>query len=473
VKVVAGVDSSTQSTKVELRELETGRVVGRGAAPHPATTPPRSEQDPLAWWNAFELAYAAALAEAREPEVVGISIAGQQHGMVTLDADGAVLRPAKLWNDTESAADAAWLIKQLPGGSAEWAASVGSVPVAALTITKLSWLHRSEPEAWSRLAHVVLPHDWLTYQLTGNLVTDRGDASGTGYWSPLTGDYRWDLLKIVDKDRDWSLALPRVAGPSDVVGEWKGIPVACGTGDNMGAALGLGLAAGTAVISIGTSGTAYAVSSTPTTDPSGLVAGFADASGRYLPLACTLNATKVTDAIARLLGANRDEFTALALAAPSGANGLSLLPYFDGERTPNLPGASGWLSGVRSDVTREQLARAAVEGVCCSLLDALDAIRRVAPVSRVVLVGGGSRSAAYREVFASLSDLPVGTADADEAVATGACVQAAAAAMGERHEEVARRWSLGAVTPIEPPQPDEAVDVRAQYAALRSAAYSS
>lgn len=473
MKVVAGVDSSTQSTKVELREVDSGRVVGRSAAPHPATTPPRSEQDPLAWWSAFEQAYAVALAEAGTPEVVGISVAGQQHGMVTLDANGEVLRPAKLWNDTESAADAGWLSKQLSGGAAEWAAAVGLVPVAAFTITKLSWLHRTEPDAWSRLAHVLLPHDWLTYQLTGQMVTDRGDASGTGYWSPLTGDYRWDLLGIVDRDRDWSQAVPRVASPLEVVGHWSGIPVACGTGDNMGAALGLGLSVGTAVISIGTSGTAYAVSDTPTADPSGLVAGFADASGRYLPLSCTLNATKVTDAIARLVGAGRDEFTALALAATSGAGGLTLLPYFDGERTPNLPGASGWMSGFRSDVSRAQMARAAVEGVCCSLLDALDAIRAVAPVDRVVLVGGGARSAAYRSVFAALCDLPVGTADADEAVASGACVQAAAAALGQTHGDVAQRWGLGAVTAIEPSAAPASVDVRAQYAALRGAAYSS
>ena len=427
----------------------------------------------MSWWSAFEQAYGSALADAGTAEVVGISVAGQQHGMVTLDSSGETLRPAKLWNDTESAADAGWLCKQLPGGPAQWAASVGSVPVAAFTITKLSWLHRTDPESWSRLAHVVLPHDWLTYKMTGQLVSDRGDASGTGYWSPLTGDYRWDLLEIVDRDRDWSQAVPRVAAPTEVVGHWRGIPVACGTGDNMGAALGLGLAAGTAVISIGTSGTAFAVSDTPTADPSGLVAGFADASGRYLPLACTLNATKVTDAVARVLGVGRDEFTALALAAPAGAGGLTLLPYFDGERTPNLPGASGWMAGLRSDVSREQMARAAVEGVCCSLLDALDAIRAVAPVDRVVLVGGGARSLAYRTVFADLCDIPVGTADAAEAVATGACVQAAAVALSQAHAEVAQRWALGAVTALEPTAAPSGVDVRAQYAALRGAAYSS
>lgn len=469
MRVVAGVDSSTQSTKVELRDAETGAVVARANAPHTATTPPRSEQSPDEWWQAFQQAYATAVASAGDVDVVGISVAGQQHGMVVLDEVGEVIRPAKLWNDTESAPDAGWLWKQLPGGAADWAAAVGSVPVAAFTITKLSWLHRSEPDAWARLAHVLLPHDWLTYRLTGAFVTDRGDASGTGYWSPITGEYRWDLLAIIDKDRDWSGVVPRVVAPGEVVGHWNGIPVACGTGDNMGAALGLGLTAGTAVVSIGTSGTAYAVAAAATSDASGAVAGFADAAGGFLPLACTLNATKVTDAVARLLGVGRDEFDALALAAPSGAGGLTLLPYFDGERTPNLPKATGTLSGLRSDVSREQLARAAVEGVCCSLLDALDAVRAVAPVDRVVLVGGGSRSAAYRQVFAGLCDLPVGVADAEEAVATGACVQAAAAASGRSHAEISAAWGLGSSSPVEAEAAAEGV--REAYAAARAAAH--
>ncbi|MDP2292238.1 MAG: xylulokinase [Actinomycetota bacterium] len=471
MQVVAGVDSSTQSTKVEMRAVESGRVVGSGSSPHPATTPPRSEQDPGAWWAAFQRAYDAALAMAGEQsddvEVVGISVAGQQHGMVVLDEARQVVRPAKLWNDTESAPDAGWLCKQLPGGAADWAAAVGSVPVAAFTVSKLSWLHRSEPEAWARMAHVVLPHDWLTMQLTGSLTTDRGDASGTGYWSPATGEYRWDLLAIVDSARDWSQVVPRVADPYETVGDWHGIPVACGTGDNMGAALGLGLAPGTAVISLGTSGTAYAVSSGPTADPTGHVAGFADASGGFLPLACTLNATKVTDTIGRLLGVTYEQFDQLALAAAPGAGGVTLLPYFDGERTPDLPNATGWICGLHSDATREQLARAAVEGVCCSMLDALDAVRQLSSVERVVLVGGGARSAAYRQVFASLCDLPVGTADEAEAVATGACVQAAAVALGESHADIAARWGLGETVAI---HAEPCRQVRDQYAVLRTAA---
>ena len=465
-RLVAGIDSSTQSTKVEVRDLVTGALVARGAAPHPATTPPRSEQDPHSWWAAFERAWAAA----GSPTVEALSVAGQQHGMVVLDEDREVIRPAKLWNDTETAADSDWLIKQLPGGVAEWAAAVGSVPVAAFTVTKLSWLHRSEPDHWARIAHVLLPHDWMTFRLTGELVTDRGDASGTGYWSPSQGGYRWDVLSIIDKDRDWSMVLPRVAGATEVVGEWRGAKVACGTGDNMAAALGLGLQPGVAVLSLGTSGTAYAVSDRPTVDPTGLVAGFADASGRYLPLACTLNATKVTDAVARLLGVDHAEFDHLALAAPPGAGGVTMLPYFDGERTPNLPKSSGLVTGIRSDVSREQMARASVEGVVCGLLDALDAVGAHTGLTAVRLVGGGARSAAYRQVVTDLCALPVELPADDEVVATGACVQAAAVALGIAHREVAERWGLGSGTPLAPPSGDIA-GVRARYVELRSATH--
>jgi len=466
-RLVAGVDSSTQSTKVEIRDADSGEVVARASAPHPATTPPRSEQEPAAWWAAFETAWAAV----GSPVVAAISVAGQQHGMVVLDEHRQVVRPAKLWNDTETAPDASWLVKQLPGGAADWAGAVGSVPVAAFTATKLSWLHRSEGEHWARLAHVLLPHDWMTLQLTGTLVTDRGDASGTGYWSAVHGEYAWDVLAIIDNALDWASVVPRVAEPREVVGEWNGALVACGTGDNMAAALGLGLVEGRAVVSLGTSGTAYTVSATGTADPSGAVAGFADASGRFLPLVCTLNATKVTDTIGRLLGADHAELDRLALSSPAGAGGATLLPYFDGERTPNLPKAAGWLSGLRTDTGREQLARAAVEGVACGLLDALDALAQQAPVDSVVLVGGGARSAAMREVFSSLCDLPVSVADADEAVATGACVQAAALVLGIDHASVATQWGLGRSQPVTPAG-EPGGDVRERYAALRKQAYS-
>lgn len=468
--LVAGVDSSTQSTKVELRDATSGELAGSGRSPHRAVTPPVAEQDPADWWRAFETAWGQALDEAgrRADDIAAISVAGQQHGLVCLDADDRVIRPAKLWCDTTSAADADWLIDQLPAGAAGWAQACGSVPVAAFTIAKLSWLHRTEPDAWERLARVALPHDWLTLQLTGRLVTDRGDVSGTGYWSPVDGRYRWDLLAILDGDRDWGAALPEVLGPIDPAGRWHNTVVGPGTGDNMAAALGIGLLEGDIAVSLGSSGTVFGVSPTPTADPTGAVAGFADATGRFLPLVCTLNATKVTDAIGRLLGLDHDAFDAAAMSASAGAGGVTVLPYFDGERTPNRPDDTGVVSGLRSDVGPAQLARAAVEGVVCGLLDGLDALVSHASLDgRLHLVGGGARSTAYRQVLADLSGRPVITTDLTEAVATGACVQAAATLLREAPEEVRAGWSVHAEHVTEPAVgPEDAAEIRARYAQL-------
>ena len=478
---VVGVDSSTQSTKVEIRDLDSGEIVAGASSPHPPVTPPVSEQDPESWWSAFESAWSQAVG--RIPggagAVAAISVGGQQHGMVALDADDRPVHPAKLWNDTESAADAGWLLGQLAGGDADggelddgtraWAAAVGSVPVAAFTVTKLSWLHRVHPDLWNRMVRVLLPHDYLTHRLTGAYTTDRGDASGTGYWSPSTGEYRWDVLEVIDRERDWGDVVPTVLDPLAIAGRWDGIDVAVGTGDNMAAALGLGLAAGDAVLSIGTSGTAYTVADAPTADPSGAVAGFADATGRFLPLVCTSNAAKVLDAIARLLGVDHADFDRLALDAAGDAGAPVLLPYFDGERTPNRPDATGMVAGLRSDVSRDQLALAAVQGVACGLLDALDALRVYAPITgRVVLTGGGARSVALRRVLAGLIDVPVVLAGVDEAVATGAAVQAAAVASGVDHAAIQQRWGLEPTSA--PVEPVDVGDLRARYAELRDGA---
>lgn len=464
--LVLGVDSSTQSTKVEIRDADSGKLVGSGQAAHPATHPPRSEQDPNAWRDAL----VEARHQAGAPPVVAMAVAAQQHGLVALDTNGHVIRPAKLWNDTESAPDAAWLVEQL-GGPEPWATACGSVPVASLTITKLSWLHRNEPEHFERIAHVLLPHDWLTHRMTARFTTDRGDASGTGYWSPHDEKWRPDLLEIVDADKDWVACLPEVLGPSEPVREREGAVIAPGTGDNMAAALGVGLAPGNIAISIGTSGTVFTVSERPVADPSGAVAGFADATGRYLPLVCTLNATKVTDVFARLLGVDQAGFDRLALNAPPGAGGIVLVPYLDGERTPNRPDATGALTGLRGDVTAEQVARAAVEGVVCGLLDGLDALRaagvRVTGADGITLLGGGARSHAYQRALADLSCWPVRVPRGNEHVATGACVQAAATLHGEAPEDVAASWQLGAGHDVEPDPRVDGHGIRAAYAAAR------
>jgi len=319
------------------------------------------------------------------------------------------------------------------------------------------------------MARVLLPHDYLTHRLTGAFTTDRGDASGTGYWSPATGEYRWDLLAVIDGERDWTDVVPTVLGPLDVAGHWNDIAVAVGTGDNMAAALGLGLAPGDAALSVGTSGTAFAVADAPTADPTGAVAGFADATGRFLPLVCTSNAAKVLDAVARLLGVDHDEFDRLALAAVGDTDVPVLLPYLDGERTPNRPNATGLIGGLRSDVTREQLALAAVNGVACGLLDALDALRDHAAVTgRVVLTGGGARSSALRSVLAGLIGQPLVLASVDQAVAAGAAVQAAAVAGGVDHATVQQRWGLGVGGGVV--EPVESGDLRERYAELRDSA---
>jgi xylulokinase len=465
--LVAGVDSSTSSCKVEVRDADTGALVASGRARHPPTTPPCSEQHPCDWWDAFERAATeAGVFDRHRP--AAIAVAGQQHGMVVSDRDGQVLRPAKLWNDTESATDAAELVAQLPGGPAAWAAACGSVPVAAFTITKLRWLRRCEPDVFGRVASVALPHDWLTGRLTGRVTTDRGDASGTGWWSPAEGAYRTDLLALIDDAEDWSSWLPSVAGPTEPVGEWPAIGalVAPGTGDNMAAALGVGLRPGDLVLSFGTSGTAFCVSNRPSADATGAVAGFADATGRFLPLVCTLNATKVTDAVARLLGVDAATFDELALAAPGGADGLVLVPHLDGERTPNWPGATGTLTGLRSDVTREQLARAAVEGVVANLLAGADRLARWEPAvteGRVILVGGGAKSPAYRRVVADLLGRPVVVPDEDELVARGAALQAAAVLTGTDLTEVADAWNVRTGVEVEPDPTVDGAAVRAAY----------
>jgi len=476
-----GIDCSTQATKVEVREADSGRLVATGRAPHPPTTPPRSEQDPAAWWEALRTALGEALGPRPEVarSVVAVSVAAQQHGLVLLDEQYDVLRPAKLWNDTESAPDTAWLLGRI-GGAAAWAAACGSVPTAAFTIAKLSWVHRSEPEVFARLAHVCLPHDWLTWRLSGELVTDRGDASGTGYWSSTDG-WRTDLLEIVDGATDWARALPRVGAPAesaglltaeaaDALGLPEGITVAVGTGDNMAAALRLGLEPGDVAVSLGTSGTVFAVTDYPTADASGAVCGFADATGRHLPLVCTLNATKVTDAIGRLLGIDHDALAAAALEATPGARGLVLVPYLDGERTPDRPKATGLLAGIRSDVTPAQLARAAFEGVVCGLLDGLDALRAVvveAGTGRILLIGGGARSAGYRRVLADLAEEEIVVPHDADFVAAGACVQAAAAWAGQSPAEVTTAWGRGLSDVVEPSGAGSSADVRAAYAAAR------
>lgn len=424
--LVAGVDSSTQSCKVVIRAAGTGDLVRRGSAAHPDGT----EVHPDAWWDALQQAVDDA---GGLDDVAALAVGAQQHGMVCLDEDGAVVRPALLWNDTRSAGAAEDLIVERGGGESgrrAWAEAVGLVPVASFTVTKLRWLAEHEPASARRTAAVCLPHDWLTWRLAGApssdaLVTDRGDASGTGYWSPSQEAYRRDLL---EQALGHDAVLPRVLGPHDRAGTTaRGIVLGPGTGDNAAAALGLDAAVGDVVVSIGTSGVADAVAESPTADASGTVAGFADATGRFLPLVATLNAARVLEAVARMLRVDLGELSDLALGAPPGADGLVLVPYLQGERTPDRPDATGALHGLRPDTTTPgHVARAAVEGLLCGLADGVEAIEATGvTVERVLLIGGGARSEAVQQIAPSVLGRPVVVPPPGEYVADGAARQAA------------------------------------------------
>ncbi|GGX72209.1 xylulokinase [Streptomyces anandii] len=450
--LVVGVDSSTQSTKVLVVDAATGQVVASGQAPHTVSSGAGRESDPRQWWDAL----CAALQQCGDAahEAAAVSVAGQQHGLVTLDGHGEPVRPALLWNDVRSAPQARRLVEEL-GGPKTWAERTGSVPGASFTVTKWAWLAEHEPEAARSTAAVRLPHDYLTGLLTGLATTDRGDASGTGWWASATEAYDEEVLAHVGLD---PALLPRVVRPGEVAGTVrdshelpfsKGTLVAPGTGDNAAAALGLGLRPGTPVLSLGTSGTVYAVARQRPADPSGTVAGFADARGDWLPLACTLNCTLAVDRVAALLGLDRE--------AVEPGTGVTLLPYLDGERTPNLPGASGLLHGLRHDTTAGQLLQAAYDGAVHSLLGALDLVLdqdadRTAPL---LLIGGGARGTAWQQTVRRLSGRPVQVPQARELVALGAAAQAAGVLTGEDPAAVARRWRTADGPVLEAVERDE------------------
>lgn len=445
--LVAGIDSSTQSCKIVIVDANTGAVVRSGRAAHPNGT----EIDPEHWWTAL----LAAIEDAGGiTDVSAISVGGQQHGMVVLDSGGRVIRHALLWNDTRSAQAAANLIAEI--GAEQFAERTGSVPVASITVTKLRWLRDAEPHNAARVAAVALPHDWLTWRLRGfgphnprldALTTDRSDASGTGYWNPTTGEYDTDLLERAVGNS--GVRVPRVVEPGGSAGVLTRSPefpalegrivVGAGAGDNAAAALGLGARDGDVVVSIGTSGTVFAVTSEPSRDATGTVAGFADASGLYLPLVATLNAARVLDSVAALLGVDHSALGTLALEAEPGAGGLVLQPYFEGERTPNRPDATATLFGMTlAATTRPDLARAAIEGLLCGLADGLRAVQAQGVVAeRILLIGGAAQNPAVSTIAAQVFDVPVVVPSPGEYVALGAAAQAAWALSGSRPE-----WEL-------------------------------
>jgi xylulokinase len=451
--LVAGVDSSTQSVKVVVRDADSGELIAQSSAPHPDGT----EVDPHSWESALD----DALSKVSDKKIDAISIAGQQHGLVALDNDGSVIRKALLWNDTRSAKEAEDLNQEVP----DIHLRTGSKLVASFTASKVRWLVDNESSNADKLAAVALPHDWLSWRLSGStsiedLFTDRSDASGTGYFNPVSSTYDLEILELATRGRK-DLTLPRIVKHNEFGGKTKSeIPIAAGAGDNAGAALGLGARVGDLIISLGTSGTAFAVSKTPTKDPKGEIAGFADATGNYLPLACTLNAAKIFASVAKLLKVNLEEFASLALKAESGANGLRLLPHFDGERTPNRPDLRGNFSGItHENFTAENLARAAIEGVVAGMVFAAQALKREGfNASRILLIGGAAKSEAVQEIAASMFNNEIQLPPPGEYVADGAARQAAWALTGSAD------WNIGVTKSIEPKV--NASEVTADYLEL-------
>jgi xylulokinase len=435
--LVAGIDSSTQSCKVVVRDAETGALVRSGQASHPTGT----EVHPDHWWDAL---LEAADKAGGLADVEAVAVGGQQHGLVALDSSGEVIRPSLLWNDTRSATAATQLTEELAeahqdGDEVTWASETGSLLVPSITVTKLRWLVDHEPDNAAAIAAIALPHDWLTWRLLGApsldaLVTDRSDASGTGYFDPGGDRYRRDLLAMaLRRDDVEDIVLPRVLGPAESAGTAAeaGLPssarVAPGAGDNAAAALGLGMRAGDLTLSIGTSAVVSAVAAEPVQDSSGTINGFADATGQFLPLVVMLNGSRVLDATAAALDVDHEALADLALRAEPGAGGLTMVPYLDGERVPDLPEATGSLLGItRDNLTPENLARAAVEGILCGLSRGMDALsEHGVPVETVHLIGGGARSRAVQEVAPVVFGRDVWVPPAGEYVADGMARQSA------------------------------------------------
>ncbi|MGW6697674.1 xylulokinase [Nocardia sp. NPDC055049] len=460
-RIVIGVDSSTQATKVLAVDIDTGRILGTGRAAHTVSTGAARESDPDHWWDAY---CEAVVATGHADRAHAVAVAAQQHGLVTLDSAGKSVRPALLWNDVRSAPQARAMIGRF---GAEWlAARIGSVPTASFTATKWAWLRANEPRNADRTVAVRLPHDYLTERITGAAVTDRGDASGTGWWN--ADGYDREILDHIALD---PAALPTVLRPHAHAGVTRsggptpaGIPVAAGTGDNMAAALGLGLEPGVPVLSLGTSGTAYTVARTRPNDPTGVVAGFADATDRWLPLACTLNCTRAVDHVAGLLGRSRED-------VESGGS-VTVLPYFDGERTPDLPTATGSVHGLRHDTTAGQLLQATYDGAVFSLLTALDRVlacdgATVTTSLPLLVIGGGAQGTAWQNTVRRLSGRPLILPATAEVVAMGAAAQAASLLTGERADAVARRWHTRHGTTLDP-LPRDTATVERLAATLRA-----
>ncbi|MBC2901635.1 xylulokinase [Streptomyces cupreus] len=467
--IVAGLDSSPEFTRIVVCDADTGAVLRQGYAPHPVEGRP-SDVDPQAWLLSLGEAAGGGLLEG----VQAIGVSSQQNAVVPLDSQGNTTRPAMVGGDKRAQVAAADLIDAL-GGREAWAQAVGCVPQAPQPVTKLRWLSKNEPDAAARTAVLMQAHDWLVWQLLGRPVrrtTDRGGASGTGYWSAATGSYRTDLVELA---LGHQAMLPEVIGPADAAGTTpEGLLISAGTGETMAAAFGLGIGLGDAVVSLGASGSVMAVHPEALHDPSGMITALADATGMHLPVVTTLNAVRTLRGTAELLGApDLESLSELAMKSTPGAHGLVLLPYLEGERTPNLPHTAGTLAGLRREAMRpEHLARAAFEGMLCGLADALDVLRgRGVEVRRVFLLGAAAELPAVQASAPSLFGAQVVVPQPADYTAIGAARQAAwalGASQGALDARTPPAWRGAAAQVLEPGE-ELAVGqaVRQQFVSVR------
>ena len=459
--LVLGIESTTRCTKVEIRDADDGKLFGSGRAEHPGASLHDREQDPNVWWNALVDARRAA---GGALGVSSVSVAAQSHGLVVVDGEGAVIRPAMLRDDDSAVREAAALVDALDS-PAEWTHACGSVPSAAFPIAKLAWLRQNEPDSYDRIARAMLPHDWLTFRLSRRVVTERGDASATGYFSPRDNEWRTDLLDLIDSQREWPRMMPRVLDVGEPAGDREGVAIAAGTGDTMGAALGLGMRPRDVLVMLEPA-CALTVRERPTEDPSGRVAGLADANGHYLPMVLASAVLDQRDRFARVLGLDANNFDRLALEAPPGAGGITFVPPRADAR-PNRPPIPGALHGITDDLEPALIARAVVESVAHGILDDIDALRQAdVPVGGRLFLVGETRSHSLPQVLADLTGRAISLPKGDRIVA-GACVQAAATATGASMDEIAATWGLDRARELEPDARADPEELRASRRAAR------
>jgi xylulokinase len=474
-----GVDSGTQSTKVLIVDFETGRVVGRGQAPHamiPGLKPGESEQDPETWIKAFEVGLAEALREAKinPAEVRALGVSGQQHGFVPLDKDGCPIRPAKLWNDTSTVAENEALLEAL-GGTAAAIEKLGLAPAVGFTASKILWLKRHEPDAYARLAMVLLPHNYINYKLTGQMAMEYGDASGTGLMD--IRERRWHPAALAAIDSGLEAKLPALRHPLEPVGPMKAgaastfgfedVLVSSGGGDNMMGAIGTGnVTPGVCTISLGTSGTIYAYFDRPFSDPRGEIAAFCDSTGGWLPLLCTMNVTNTTELWKSVLDIDNTGLETRAVKAPAGSDGLLFLPFIDGERVPVLPQASGVFFGLnRATFDAAHMTRAVMEGTILNLGYGFGRMRELGlRPTQIRATGGGAKSRLWLKLVADVFQTPVVTLHEQEAAAFGAALQSIWCWKNAHGQKTSIESLAAAVVRLEGPEVEPDPDVQGVYA---------